>query len=95
MSIPTIPADKGTHIVVCCVLTQLIASGCAATGYGLVHQLLLTAIAVLAATIIKELIWDKLLKRGTPDAHDAMANAWGWGLGIWGWVAPAWIGGGA
>lgn len=87
-----IPADKGTHIILCCILTHLIATGCMQAGYGLVHQLIITAVAVLLATIGKELIWDKALKRGTPDPKDALANAWGWGLGIWGWIAPLWLG---
>ena len=44
----------------------------------------------LSASVItgagKELIYDKWLKKGTPDKDDAFATAWGGLTGCWVWL---------
>lgn len=82
-----IPADKGTHIIGCALITHVVASALIPFLVGTVYTLSLTAAAIVTATVLKELVWDKAMKRGTPDPKDALANAIGWVLGVWGYIA--------
>lgn len=73
-----IAKDKIKHLVLGSAITTVCAIAIILIWKPILHPeaVLLSAIAGCLAGIGKEVVWDKLLGKGTPELKDALATIW-------------------
>jgi hypothetical protein len=86
MNLPVIAADKATHLIVNILAIQL-----GVTVGLLIQAPLLTSVALglvlaIALSVWKELVHDKLQRKGEASWKDMAANAAGMVIGLWPWA---------
>lgn len=84
-----LPADKATHALANIVLFLAGAYAAKQLGHSVNSQIAIGCGVAFAVSVAKEVIWDKALKRGTPDKLDMVANVVGIALGALVYAAGA------
>lgn len=80
-----IAQDKASHIIVNFFAVQFGATLAALASAPIVVAIAFGAIASLAASLWKELVYDQAMRKGQPSWADMAANAVGLLMGLWPW----------